>query len=488
MGIIPYFVLLLFTISAEATEKDKAGLIDSLISVYNEYGQFNGSALVAVDGEVILKKGYGLANREWNISNRPDTKFRIGSITKQFTSMLIMQLVEQGKIKIEGKLTDYLPEYRKNTGDKVTIHHLLTHSSGIPSYTDLPGFFEEVSRDPYDVDKFIEKYCSGNLEFEPSSQFRYNNSGYFLLGAIVEKVTGKPYEKVLHENILEPLGMKGTGYDRHDPIIPNRASGYSITFDGYTNAAYLDMSLPYAAGSMYSTVEDLFIWDRALYGNKLISKKYKELIFLPHIPAYGRGHYGYGWSLYKSPVGSEGDSVMVVSHGGGINGFNTLIVRLIEDKHLIVLFNNTPGANLNAMSRGIINIIHGKSFELPKKSIARYLYDVVKEEGVDAALEKYHDLKGTQSDVYDFSEGELNALGYQYLRKGKIDEAVRIFQLNVEAFPESFNVYDSLGEAYMALGEKELAIMNYAKSLEINPNNTGAIRMLNKIIENENEK
>ena len=459
---------------------DKESNIDSLISAYHKYGQFNGSVLVADGGEVIFKKGYGLANMEWNIPNQPDTKFRIGSITKQFTSMLIMQLVEAGKIKLEGKITDYLPDYRKDTGEKVTIHHLLTHTSGIPSYTEQPGFLENVSRDPYSVDEFVEQYCSGDLEFEPGSKFVYNNSGYFLLGAVIEKVTGKPYETVLKEKILDPLDMKNTGYDLHSPLIPNRASGYSKTFDGYFNAAYLDMSLPYAAGSMYSTVEDLHLWDQALYTDKLLSKKYKKSMFQPFLQ-----NYAYGWGVRKVAVGEAGDSVLVNAHSGGINGFNTRIVRLVQDKHLIVLFNNTPAANLSEMGQQIINILYDQPFYLPKKPITGLLYETITEEGIESAIEKYKDLKKNQADTYDFREQALNNLGYQLLRTKKIDGAIEIFKLNVEAFPKTFNTYDSLAEAYMEKGEKELAIKNYAKSLELNPNNTNAIRMLNRIVGKE---
>ncbi len=219
--------VLAFQVSVSA--QDKATKIDQLVSRYNKYGQFNGSVLVADNGKVIYKKGFGLANMEWNIPNQPDTKFRLGSITKQFTATLILQLVEQGKVKLDGKLTDYLPDYRKDTGDKVTIHNLLSHTSGIPSYTSLPGFMTNVSRNPYPVDDFIKKYASGDLEFEPGTKFVYDNSGYFLLGAIIEKVTGKPYEQVLRENIFDPLGMKNTGYDHWGTILEKRATGYTRT-------------------------------------------------------------------------------------------------------------------------------------------------------------------------------------------------------------------------------------------------------------------
>src|SRR5258706_6494279 len=270
--------------------QDKAAKIDELMKVYNSYQQFNGAVLVAENGKVIVKKGYGMANMEWNIPVETDTRFRLGSITKQFTSMLVLQLVQEGKIKLEGKLTDYLPDYRKETGDRITIHQLLNHTSGIPSYTGLPNFFQDVSRNPYSVSDFVKKFASGDLEFEPGTKFNYNNSGYFLLGAIVERVTGKPYEKVLKERIFDSVGMKNTGYDHHETILARRAAGYEKRPGGYINAPYLDMSLPYAAGSLYSTVEDLYLWDQALYVDKLLSPQLKESLFKP-----GLMNYAYGW-------------------------------------------------------------------------------------------------------------------------------------------------------------------------------------------------
>src|SRR5437764_5438582 len=180
-----FALLAVLAFQTSALAQDKAAKIDQMISLYQKYGQFNGSALVADNGKVIYKKGVGLANMEWDIPNAPDTKFRLGSITKQFTATLILQLVEQGKIKLDGKITDYLPDYRKDTGDKVTIQHLLTHTSGIPNYTSRPDFMTKISRDPYSVSDFVKKYASDDLEFEPGSKFSYDNSGYFILGAII---------------------------------------------------------------------------------------------------------------------------------------------------------------------------------------------------------------------------------------------------------------------------------------------------------------
>ena len=472
------FALVLFCLLASfgsASAQDKARQIDELMSLYHKYQQFNGSVLVAENGQVIYKKGFGLANMEWNIPNESDTKFRLGSITKQFTATLILQLVEQGKIKLDGKLSDYLDDYRKDTGSKVTIHNLLSHTSGIPNYTAQPGFFEGVSRNPYAVNAFVKKYASGDLEFEPGSRFNYSNSGYFLLGAIIEKVTGKPYEQVLKENIFEPLGMKNSGYDHYDAIISKRASGYIRTPRGYQTAPYLDMSIPYAAGSLYSTVEDLFLWDQALYGDKILSAKSKELMFTPNL-----SEYGYGFAIRKASLGPDKKIVVpIVSHDGGINGFNTSIVRLVGTKRLIVLLDNTSqGQYLGRIADGITNILYDQPHDIAKLGIGETLFSTIIEKDVATAIARYRELKSSKSAEYDFSEPELNTLGYRLLQAKRTRDAIEIFKLNVEAYPGGFNTYDSLGEAYLRNGDKELAIANYKKSLELNPKNKSAIDAL----------
>jgi len=193
--------LFLFTF-ATTFAQDKSKQIDELLSKYNQYDQFNGSALVAENGKVILKKGYGSANMEWNIPNQPDTKFRLGSITKQFTALLIVKLAEEGKIKLDVPITTYLPDYPKENGDKITINNLLTHTSGIPNYTSAPNFLKEKAKNPYSPADFVKTFSSLPLEFKPGEKFAYSNSGYFLLGYIIEKITGKTYEQYLQEIIL----------------------------------------------------------------------------------------------------------------------------------------------------------------------------------------------------------------------------------------------------------------------------------------------
>ena len=366
-------------------------------------------------------------------------------------------------------MSDYLPYYRQDTGSRVTIHQLLNHTSGIPSYTDDPKFLDDVSRNYYAVDDFVKKYCSGDLQFEPGSKFHYDNSGYFLLGAILEHVTGKTYEELLKENILGPVGMKDSGYDHYAEIIPKRASGYQQELGGVENAPYLDMALPYSAGSMYSTVEDLHKWDQVLYTDKMLSNELKQKIFTP-----GLEHYGYGWVITTIPAGEPGAGQTSIIHGGGINGFNTLEVRLTGDHDFIAIFNNTPGAALDEMAKGIRAILYGQEPAIPKKNLVPVLGETIVSRGVDVAVKQYHELKKNEPDGFDFSERALNRLGNMLLRKKRSADAVAIFQLNADEFPKSSDAYMSLGDAYAQEGNKQEAGANYRRALELDPKNKEA--------------
>jgi CubicO group peptidase (beta-lactamase class C family) len=470
-------LFLLFAV-APILAADRAADIDRLVAAYHQTDKFHGSALVAESGRVVLKKGYGLANREFGIPNDPDTKFRLGSITKQFTAVLVLQLVEEGKLKLDAKISDYLPEYPKKHGARVTIHQLLNHSSGIPSYTDFKDFFAKRSRDPFTPLELTKLFWDMDLEFEPGSKYAYNNSGYHLLGVILEKVAGNSYEKRLDEKILKPLGMKNTGYDHSDAILPKRASGYRMSLDGFLNAQYIDMSIPFAAGGMYSSVEDLYLWDQALYTEKLLSAKSKELMFRP-----GLNNYGYGWVIDQVTVPGSDEKVPRIAHGGGIPGFATLLTRLPGQRHLIVLLSNTPGAaRLGDITTGVIAVLSGREPKFPKVSIQRPIYDAVKAKGVEAAAATYRKLRAEEPERYDFGESELNQLGYALMQEAKrTKDAIEIFKLNVEAHPKSSNVYDSLAEAYMRDGQKELAVTFYEKAIELDPKNANAAAQLKKL-------
>jgi CubicO group peptidase (beta-lactamase class C family) len=451
--------------------------LDRLVQQYHQLRQFNGSVLVANEKGVLLKKGYGSANFEWNVPNTPDTKFRLASVSKQFTATLILQLVAEGKLQLDDTLDKLLPDYRKDTGARITLTQLLNHTSGIPNYTSAPDFFPKMSRNPYTVAEFIPLFASGDLRFEPGSKFEYSNSGYYLLGAIIERATGKTYAQALQERIFTPLGMKDSGYDVSAKVLPKRASGYELKQEGYVNAPYLDMTVPYAAGSLYSTVEDLHRWDRALYGDTLLPAALKQKMFTP-----GLEHYGFGWGIESMTLDDGKTQVALIGHSGGINGFSTRIFRGAEGKEVVILLDNTSrGDKLKELAAGLFSVMHGIAPRVPRPSIREHLSAMLDTAPVADVIAKYRELKATKPNGYDFSVGQLNTLGYQLMRGGKVADAIEVFKLNVEMFPKDGNVYDSLGEAYLQQGDKDQARANYRKSLELDPSNANATSVLQRM-------
>jgi CubicO group peptidase (beta-lactamase class C family) len=267
-------------------------------------------------------------------------------MTKQFTAMLILQFVNEGNIRLEGHLSDYLPYYRQDTGSQITIGELLSHTSGLPNFTSLPGFLDgPESRTHYAVEEFAKTFCSGNLQFIPGIKFDYSNSGYFLLGAVLEQVSGKSYEDLLHHRIFDQLGMKNSGYTHTETLIPHRAAGYERTSSGFQNARFYDFSIPFSAGALYSTVGDLFLWDQALYTEKLLPAKLRDLMFKPNLEGYG-----YGWVMLVPRSGMPYAGESIPMHGGAILGFQSVIQRLIQHRELIVLLDNSDDPNLLDMA------------------------------------------------------------------------------------------------------------------------------------------
>jgi len=473
--IIPGIIFML-SFNHVSCGQSKTDRLDKLLGMYAENKLFNGSVLVAEKGKVIYSKGFGEANMEKKIPNQANTKFRIGSVTKQFTAMLIVQLAAENKLDLQKPISSYLPDYPKKTGDLITIHHLLTHTSGVPNFTDFP-LFQEAQGKTYKPEELVRLFSDSALEFKPGSTFSYSNSGYIVLGCLVEKITGKPYEQVLQEKILTPLKMNNTGYD-HNQDLKDRASGYDRRGGSFYPSAYVDMSVPFSAGALYSTVEDLFTWDQALYTEKLLPKKYRDLLFNNYISDGDDSYYGYGWFIEESPIGNSGAEIGTVDHSGSINGFNALITRIPSDHSSVILLNNTGGAPLDPMTVAILGILYDKPYDFPKKSIAIALQDVLAKSGIPGAKKSYEEVKNSKD--YYLNEAEMNQAGYVFLQSAKAEEAAFLFKINVDEYPHSFNVYDSYGEALMVLGKKEEALENYMKSVQLNPGSASGIKVLNE--------
>ncbi len=485
-GIVMFIIVVNTSCGQTKTDDDKlkvtlnkAKKINEIVSLYSDYEGFNGTVLVSHEGEIVFKKGFGFANLEWDIPNQTNTKFRIASITKPFTAMLIMQLVTEGKLNLHEPISTYLPKYPKSIGNQITIHHLLTHTSGtIRDYdSDLP---KNKYPDRYRIEDLVQQYSELPLEFEPGEKFAYSNTGYHTLAYIIETISGKPYETVLQEGILDPLGMKNTGVDKHRSIIKNRAYGHFKGFGDYFNADFGDMSAITGVGNMYATVEDMFLLDQALYTETLLPKKYMDLVFTKQIsdPDYG-GFYGYGWELIEKPIGNTSEKVETIGHSGSMQGFTALFTRIPSSNSSIVFFNNTGRAFLNAMTTAIIGILNDKPYDFPLKPLAMFMKEAIEKEGIEKGILFYKEHKDL--DGYYVSEQELIVAGYKYLHNGNAEFAAEIFKLSIEVFPNKDNPYDSYAEALMTLGKNKEAIKNYKKSLELNPNNNNAKEMLKKL-------
>jgi D-alanyl-D-alanine carboxypeptidase len=342
-----------FLVVALVRGQDIPANADALVNAYVKLNRFMGSALVAKGGTVLVKKGYGMANVELDVPNSPETKFRLGSITKQFTATSILQIASQGKLSVEDKVSKYVPDAPAAWKD-ITIHHLLTHTSGLPNYTSFPDYLKKM-REPVTSLQLIAVFKDRPLDFEPGSKFRYSNSGYAALGYIIEKVSGEKYEDYLRKHIFDPLDMSDTGYDHDTTILKQRAAGYMLSKDGkIRNADYLDMSIPYSAGSMYSTLEDLYRWDRSLYTDKVLPREWREKMFTPFL-----NNYAYGW--FRAPLFGH----KMTSHGGGINGFSTAINRFPDDDVCIVVLSNLASSSIGALANALAAIVFGEKYELP---------------------------------------------------------------------------------------------------------------------------
>jgi CubicO group peptidase (beta-lactamase class C family) len=315
-----------------------AARLDEVVQPYVHNKTFMGSVLVARDKDVLLSKGYGYANLEWDIANTPSTKFRLGSITKQFTAASILLLAERGKLKLDDPLKQYMPD-APASWDRITIFNLLTHTSGIPNFTALPQY-KALQVNDASVLKTIGEVRDKPLDFFPGEKMSYSNSGYIVLGYVIEKISDVTYEQFVQDNIFTPLGMQDSGYDSNTALIPRRASGYMPSPKGPLNAGYIHMSIPHAAGALYSTTEDLLRWEQALFGGKIVSSESLRKMTTPF-----KNNYALGVTVQTT------SGKTVIQHGGGIDGFNTFLAYYPDDKLMVAVLANINGTAPGAIAR-----------------------------------------------------------------------------------------------------------------------------------------
>ncbi|MGA2176117.1 MAG: serine hydrolase [Verrucomicrobiota bacterium] len=327
-------------------------------------GRFAGSVMVARSNQIVFMKGYGLANRELEVANAPDTKFRLGSITKQFTALCILILQEQGKLSVEDPISKFVPDC-PGAWSKIKVRHLLTHTSGIANFTSFPDN-ESTQMLASPPEKTIKRFRDKPLEFEPGERFAYSNSGYVLLGYIVEKASGQSYEQFVQQFVFKPLGMKDSGYDHFETILPHRATGYTLRRDGDTwvNSAYVDMSIPHGAGALYSTVEDFFRWYQCWREQKLVSAESWKAMTTPE-----KNDYGFG-IIVSEAKHSERFGQKVLGHDGGINGFATAMRWLPSADVFVAAFANSDSAVAGEVANNLAGLLLDKPLSRPKEKTA----------------------------------------------------------------------------------------------------------------------
>lgn len=479
-----YASLLLLSCNRGATTQNATPATteyEQFLTQAHDRGQFNGNVLIIENGKEVYRGAFGIRNIAPIDLLTTNSVFRLGSVSKQFTAMGIMLLKESGQLDYDQDVRDFIPELPYQG---IQIRHLLHHTSGLPDYLRMMSEHWKPDLEDYDPAKSI----SGNedaiallaahkpaVHFLPGEQWEYSNTGYMLLASIVARTSGMPFEKYLHEQIFDKAGMSNTVvYDYRpepDPEMPERVYGYMVGLDGkelisrdphFLNGAQGD-------GGIYSTLDDLLKWDRMLYTDQLISEGALAEAFTPAVLNNGdTTDYGFGWFIDESYSGKK-----VVAHSGGWAGFTTYIHREIEDNHCIIILTNNTAQHFGGIQAGLLNMLHDRPYELPKRSIFAAMGKAVLAKGVDHAISHYQTLKTMAAHDYIFNEHELNNLGYQLMWAGHLKEAVGIFKLNLDEYPTSSNVYDSYGDGLLAKGDTVNALINFRKVAEMDPEFAG---------------
>ena len=363
--------------------------LDRIIQQNYQSEKPGAAALVAKDREIIYRKAFGEANLELDVAMKPEMVFEIGSMTKQFTAMAILMLEEQGEISLQDDITKYIEDYPTH-GHEITIHHLLIHTSGIKSYTSMKEWQGKWRKD-FKPKEMIDFFKNEPMNFAPGEKFSYNNSAYFMLGYIIKQVSGMPYPEFLEKNIFQPLGMANSYYGSHRKIIKNRAAGYQKKSGDFVNEEFLSLTQPGAAGSIMTTVDDMWKWQQAINNNRLIKRETLEKAFTEYTLNNGEPiNYGYGWFL-KEIKGSP-----TIEHGGGIFGYTSNGIYLPEEEVYVVMLSNRDDFSPQKTSTKIAAEVIGKPYP-----------------GKEDAIEVKDSFLKSLTGVYEFEDGKTRYITYK---------------------------------------------------------------------------
>lgn len=455
--------LLLLLLNTRNEAQDKKAALEAVMKSYHRYNMFDGAVLVAEQGKIVYKDAFGLANREWNIPNTTDTKFMIGSVSKPLTALLVLIQAQKGLIDPDKTLADYLPELFKKNGSRITIKQLLSHTSGMPNYDIIPDFFPRISRQQFAREDYVRIYNDSALLFTPGTQYFYSSWGYFTLGYLMEKVTGKSYAQLMKEDIFDKLGMNNSGSYYHTQLVPKRATGYDYVLGGYASSDFRDQTNTMGTGDVYTTVEDLFKLHLALNNHTLLNKKWTDEMFTPGMrPA----QYGYGW-FNKNFKYTATDSVASNFHLGMTEGFISFFLRIPSTNSMVVILCNSAPTDFFGITSDLVKVLYRKPVQV-KQPVHKAMENIIAKEGAAKAVAAYPSMKKDSAHYY-IDWISMDFLGNQLFTLKKYNEALILFEHNAKEFPDKDLVAFSLAKTYETLGRKQDAIAWYKKTLAIYP-------------------
>ena len=447
--------------------RDFSSEMDRVMNHFTKLEFFSGVVLVAQEGKVLYAKAFGDANKDFHIPNTLHTPFELGSISKLFTGIAVMQLVEKGKIALDDPVQKHLPDFP--FGDKITILHLLTHTSGLPDWSSHRRY-RSIWTQVKTIDQMKSLVFGQKLKHEsPGEKFIYNSSGFILMGAILERIYGKSFAAVIKDTILDPLGMTETTVANPENVVENRATGYVKSSTGRfsTNVYWLPPFV--ASAGIQSTAGDMLKLDQALYGDKLLSQETQEQMYKPFIDK----NWGILWRL------GEAHGSRIAWHGGETTGVSAMFRRYLEDKYTLIILSNYHRAG-RPLTWVVEPLLFGDEYELPKPTLSEYLFRKMTEKGIKETLQDFDNLVKKEGYTVE-SDNDLNGFGYELMGEERMDMALEIFKLNCRLFPDEANTYDSLAEAFLKIGNLEAALTNYEKALELDPKLASAKIGISKI-------
>jgi CubicO group peptidase (beta-lactamase class C family) len=475
----PLSALMLLSTSARS-QNLVARRLDQIVSRHIQVGSFSGTIMVVDRERIVYQRAIGFADREARTLNTVSTRFEIASMTKPMTAIAVMQLVEEGTVRLDGKVSDYLPWYPSESGRRITVEQLLNHTSGIQQDIAFDGqslgadVVASINSDRLSNDSLVRLIARRPLRFEPGSTYGYSSDAYAVLGAIVEHVAKKPFWQQLRERVLLPAGMTETGTSVVTATAARRAVGYEQGYDGFSRAPHIGVS---PAGGLYSTLRDLSAFDRALQGSSLVNERSKALLF-----AVRGAHTAYGWKARIDTL-STGAQRLVLRTTGSLPGFQALMIRVPGARRSIIILSNarTLVWRLDDMAIAIDRALDGRPYAMPRRSVAESLATLTLKRQASLTVARAFDRMRADTTRFSLIEADVNRLGYFILGRGALASAENIFALNARAFPTSANVYDSLGEVQLARGDTARAVASYRRSLELDPRNSNATTILGRI-------